>query len=107
MRAANNNTNHEGARNMKNIVKLMKHYVQNVETGDKCRVHYSRGEIFVAGVLTECVTIYAKGYLDKLYPVLGDVVENDTDTMTDYFDKDRVRIFADNPLFAAAVSRAA
>ena len=92
---------------MTNSVKLMKHYVQNVETGDKCRVHYSRGEIFVDGVLTECVTIYAKGYLDKLYPVLGDVVENDTDMMTDYFDKDRMRIFADNPLFAAAVSRAA
>ena len=32
--------------------------------------------------------------------------ENNTDTMTDYFEKGRVRIFENNPLWATACARA-
>jgi len=84
-------------------IRLMKHYATNGT--DKARVHYSHS------VLTngrECVTIYSKDYSNALANVFGgNGYENDTDIMTDYFDKGRVRIYPDHPLYAAAVARAA
>lgn len=55
----------------------------------------------------ECVTIYARDYMGHLP---GDMfpVENDTDSMTDYFETDRADVFPGHPLYpyarAAAVS---
>ena len=83
-------------------IKLMKHYVQNTATGAKARCHYHRGELVGRG---DAVTIYAKTYSDSLYAVFGDC-ENNTDTQTDYFEKDRFRILPSNPLFAEACARA-
>lgn len=84
-------------------IRLMKHYVTNGTT--KARVWYSRG------VLTngrDCVTLYAKDYTGSLGLVFaGDPnYKDDTDTMTDYFDKGMVRIYPDSPLWDAAVARA-
>lgn len=45
-------------------------------------------------------TIYIKGYKDLPVEAYRELtVENNTDTMTDYFEKDRIRIAPDNPLF--------
>jgi len=73
--------------------------------GIKARVHYS-----VNGRVDgrECVTIYHKDYTDALGQVFafGGEYKNETDTMTDYFVKGRVVLFADHPLYPAALARA-
>ena len=84
-------------------IKFNKHNVTNGTT--KARVHYSHTTLTNG---RECVTLYAKDYSDKLAEVMGDeFYQNDTDMMTDYFDKGRVRIYKDSPYFAAAAARAA
>lgn len=77
----------------------------NVTNGtDKARVHYcldnrSDGR--------DCVTIYDKDYGQALGRIFDDEYTNNTDTMTDYFDKGRVVLFADNPLYATARAKVA
>jgi hypothetical protein len=90
------------AASKKATVKFMKHYIQNTTTGKKCRVWYSLDN---RADKRKCVTIYAKGYLDEMAGIL-DNFENDTDTMTDYFDKDRAVIFEGDAHYAAARARA-
>lgn len=54
------------------------------------------------------VTLYAKDYdgnLGKIFP--GDEYQNNTDLMTDYFEKGRVVLFAGHKLYPAALLRAA
>ena len=74
------------------------------------KAFYSDGQLtnFPAGTLT----IYAKDYR-RFY---GDVaaafaVENDSDSMTDYFEDDRIRVLPSHPLYpqvlAALKARAA
>lgn len=81
-------------------IKFMKHYV--TDGALKARVHYSLDNR-VDG--RKCVTIYAKDY-GPLGTVLAEGYKNDTDTMTDYFDKGRAVLFEDSPLYAAARVRA-
>lgn len=69
----------------KNAIRLMKHYVTDGTT--KARAWYSLDNNTRNPL---CVTIYAKDYGNQLYPIFGDIVKNDTDIMTDYFEKDRV-----------------
>ena len=85
-------------------VRFMKHYVTDGVT--KARVHYSAFRMTTTG--QECVTLYAKTYTDgrALQEVISEGYENDTDLMTDYFEKGRVRIVAGSPLYAAAYARA-
>jgi hypothetical protein len=48
----------------------------------------------------ETITIYAKEY--KRFPQIeGLNVENGTDIMTDYFEKDRIRVSSDNKFYPA------
>lgn len=84
-------------------IRLMKHYATNGT--EKAKVSYSRC------VLTngkDCVTIYAKDYTGSLGRVFAGnaMYENDTELMTDYFEKGRVRVYPDNPLWDAATARA-
>jgi hypothetical protein len=78
----------------------------NVSNGtDKARVHYSLDNR-VDG--RACVTIYAKDYdraLGRIF-VEGNDYRNETDTMTDYFEKGRVVLFEAHPLYAVARVRA-
>lgn len=53
----------------------------------------------------ECVTIYAKDYDRSLGKIFKEYV-NDTELQTDYFDKGRVNLFSDNPLYEQALKRA-
>ena len=51
------------------------------------------------------MTLYAKDYGNALGRIFADGYQNDTDLMTDYFDKGLVRIFPDQPHYAAALAR--
>jgi hypothetical protein len=76
----------------------------NVTNGtEKAKVHYSLDN---RNDGRACVTIYAKDYDRALGRVFDGEYTNNTDTMTDYFDKGRVVLFADHPLYAAARARA-
>lgn len=44
------------------------------------------------------ITIYGKHYKD-LPNIKGLTVENDSDSMTDYFENDRIRVTPDNPFY--------
>ena len=64
-----------------------------VNGGDLIKCHYSADE--------NGATIYASGYGAELPRALFDV-RNDTDIMTDYFDKDSATLPADHPLYKYA-----
>lgn len=50
----------------------------------------------------KCVTLYAKTYMDNLFHFFPDDAKNDTDICSDYHEKDRVVLFEDHPMYAAA-----
>jgi len=81
------------------MVKFMKYSVKDTETGVKARVMYS-----VDGRCDglPCVTLYAKDYSEALGDVLPDVYENNSDGMSDYFEKGRATLFVDHPLYEEA-----
>lgn len=84
------------------MIKFNKHNVTDTETKIKARVLYSLDNR-VDG--RKCVTIYAKDYDRSLGKIFNEY-ENDTDTMTDYFDAGRVILFEDHPLYKQARERA-
>ena len=57
------------------------------------KAHYSNSKLFNHPEGT--ITIYGKGYSD-LPRLEGLTVQNDSDTMTDYFENDRIRVTPDN-----------
>jgi hypothetical protein len=76
----------------------------NVTNGtDKAKVHYSLDN---RGDGRACVTIFAKDYGHALGHIFFEEYINNTDSMTDYFEKGRVVLFADHPLYAVARARA-
>jgi hypothetical protein len=84
------------------MIKFNKYNVTNGKV--KARVHYSIGNRLDG---RNCVTIYAKDYDRALGEIFADIYKNDTDLMTDYFDKGRVNLFENHPLYIAARKRAA
>lgn len=82
-------------------IKFQKFYVTNGTV--KARVFYS---VDNRADRRNCVTLYAKDYTGELGVIFADEYKNDTDLMTDYFDKGRVVLFEGNPLYAAARERA-
>lgn len=82
-------------------VKFMKHYVTDGRI--KVKVSYSRTSY--GGV--DKVTLYAKDYGHDLAKITGfaDLYENNTDSMTDYFENGRVRIPATSPFYFSALER--
>jgi len=86
------------------MIKLNKYNVVDTATKIKARVWYSHQKLI--NDHRDCVTLYAKDYDKSLGKIFGGQFHDDSDLMTDYFDKGRVRIFSDHPLFAQAVERA-
>ena len=82
------------------MIKFNKHHV--AANGIKARVYYSL-DSHVSGLPN--VTLYAKDYSGVLGRMFAEY-QNDTDTQSDYFEKGRVRLFADHPLYAPARERA-
>lgn len=83
-------------------LKFNKHHVTDGEI--KARVWYSLDNRCDK---RPCVTIYEKDYERNLVKLFDrSVYQNDSDTMTDYFEKGRVVLFEDHMLYAAARKRA-
>lgn len=81
-------------------IRFLKFKVVNDKLKTSAKVHYSLDNRTDG---RKCVTIYAKEYGHQLSKVfVDDAVINDTDTMTDYFCKDTIRLFEDHPLYAVA-----
>ena len=80
-------------------IKFNIHNVVDTETKVKARVHYSYGNRTDG---REAVTIYARDYGRDLHKLFENA-KNESDSMTDYFETSRVVIFADDPLFPAAL----
>lgn len=74
----------------------------NVTNGQiKARVHYSLDNRIDH---RKCVTIYAKDYSGVLGDLFDTEYRNDTDMRTDYFEKGRVVLFENHPLYGVARS---
>ncbi len=84
-----------------NAVRFLKHFVTNGTT--KARVHYAVDNRIDG---RKCVTLYAKDYDRALGAIFTNDYKNDTDMMTDYFDKGKAVIFESHPYYAAARERA-
>jgi len=85
------------------MVRMMKHYVQDPSTGRKCRVYYSYSSATENTFGKEMITIRSKSLLDDLSKVFPNAINN-SDSMTDYFEKDRVRIFPEDKLWNTAIT---
>ena len=83
------------------MVKFNKFHVTNGTT--KAKVWYSLDNR-VDG--KKCVTLYAREYCNTLNQIIPDGYVNNSDGMTDYFEKGRVTLFSDHPLYNAARTRA-
>ena len=84
-------------------IKFNKFNVTDTDTKKKARVHYSVDNRIDG---RKCVTIYAKDYDNCLDKLFGSVYINETDSMTDYFEKGRVVLFEGHALYESARIRA-
>lgn len=82
-------------------IKFMQYYVTDGQT--KARVSYSLDN---RTDNRNCVTIYAQDYDRSLGKIFRDTYKNETDSMTDYFDKGNVVLFNDHPLYKEAREKA-
>ena len=78
-------------------IRFRKHFVTDGTT--KARVFYSLDNRCDGRA---CVTMYAKDYERGLGRIFGAVYQNDTESQSDYFDKGKVVLFEDHPLYASA-----
>lgn len=83
------------------MIKFNKYHVTNGTT--KAKVWYSLDNR-VDG--QKCVTLYAREYCNSLYQIIPTDYVNNSDITTDYFEKGRVTLFSDHPLYEAARARA-
>lgn len=78
---------------LKNEIRFLVHSV--AFEGKKAKVHYSQGSYTKeSGIPQGTITIYAKDYGKQLPKELNP--KNETDFMTDYFEKDHARITPDS-----------
>jgi hypothetical protein len=66
------------------MIKFNKYNVRDTKTGKKARVRYS---IDNRVDKKKCVTIYAKDYTNDLHELFPSNYSNNTDIMTDYFER--------------------
>lgn len=79
-----------------NKIRFLKHAIKH--KGQRVPVWYSKGSYTKESGLPEgTITIYAKKYGTQLPSELKPM--NDTDLMTDYFEKDRARVKPDSPYY--------
>jgi hypothetical protein len=80
------------------MIKYKKHSVENTVTKTKCRVYYS---VDNRADKRRCVTLWAKTCLDKLSPVIDNVI-NKSEYVSDYVESDYVDIFENHPDYLTA-----
>ena len=85
------------------MIKFNRYFVTNGAV--KARVFYSLDNRIDG---RKCVTLYAKDYASgrTLGEIFPDNYKNETDLMTDYFERGRVVLFEDSPLYVDARVRA-
>ena len=83
------------------MIKFNKHNVTNGT--HKAKITYSLDNRMDG---RSCVTIYAKDYDRNLGHIFFEEYINNSDSMTDYFEKGRVVLFEDHPLYVVARSQA-
>ena len=84
------------------MIKFNKHFVSNGTLRARC---WYTVDNRIDG--RKCVSIYAKDYGHQLAQVLPMAeYKNDTDISTDYFEKGKVVLFEDHPLYSEARKRA-
>lgn len=71
--------------------------------GELYRASYSIANYKVRGIAENSILVYAKDY-SGLPQLEGLQIENDSDIMTDYFEKDRIYIQPDNKYYNDALS---
>lgn len=78
------------------MIKFNKYNVTETTTKARARVHYSLDNRIDG---RKCVTIYAKDHINSLGDMFKAEYKNDSDIMTDYFEKGRVVLFEEHPLY--------
>ena len=78
---------------------------------NRARISYSTGSIYLKGGggkvdPRKVVTLYAKDYSGSLGKVFPDLYANETDLLSDSFDKGEVHIFEESPYYSAALRAA-
>jgi hypothetical protein len=84
------------------MVKFNKYNVFDTESKKKARIFYSLDNRVDE---QKAVTLYAKDHSRALGEIFEEY-QNHTDTMTDYFDRGKVVLFENHPLYAEARARA-
>ena len=82
------------------MIKFNLYNVTDTVTKEKNKVRYSINNRWDG---RNCVTIYADGYGSTLMDLFPNDCKNDSDSMTDYFETDKVRLFEEHPLYQAAL----
>ena len=82
------------------MIKFNKFHVTNGT--DKVKVHYSLDGRTDG---QKCVTIYSKEYGHTLGYIIPQNYRNESDMMTDYFEKGRVNLFEGDELYSEARNR--
>lgn len=85
----------------KNKIKFLKKGIRC--NGQYIPVIYSKSDL--RGYPQGTITIYCRTYRDSLPAELNP--KNDSDSMTDYFEKDRARITPDSPFYSDVLKVAA
>lgn len=83
------------------MIKFQQYYVESNKV--KARIHYSLDN---RTDKRKCVTLYAEEYGRTLGYIFQEEYKNETDSMTDYFDKGNVVLFEDHPLYKIAREKA-
>ncbi len=88
-------------------IRFLQYKVVNDANGESAKVFYSASGGYNGRA--PYVVIYSKDYDRSLGRVFADyegVYSNDSDVMSDYFDKGHVSLNEDHPLYAEALKRA-
>ena len=82
------------------MIKFNLYNVVNTDNGNKARVNYCLDNDIRAD---RSVTLYGKTVLEDLCGVFGnEEVDNDSDSMTDYYESDSVTLFENSKYYEAA-----
>jgi sialic acid synthase SpsE len=93
----------EKAQRKAKMIKFNKYNVTDTVSKKKARVYYS---INNRADGRKCVTLYTKDYTNCLGDIFADNFVDNTDTMTDYFEKGKVTLFEGHPEYSKALEMA-
>jgi len=79
-----------------NTIKVLKHGIKVNGKYIKCGYKIG-GYTPESGIPEDTITVYSGDYVNSLPIELNP--QNDSDSMTDYFEKDRARVYPNHPLY--------